>query len=506
MMHRIFGHMRRFLRPGLALCAGGLLAHGAAGQGWWTSILGLALLLGILRDQEFRSRLLVMVLATSMWFGIHVSWMRMLGTDAWLLLVILCVIPWLLLAVISLPQRGLRLYLLPTSAIVLIEWLHDNLPWGGFPWGNIAYSQLDGPFANLAQVGGQSLVTATSCLVAVAVLQVVENRRILSGFAICAVLLLASHFARQGSHSPVSESVNVAVVQGGPVGQKSDAGTEQWQVFNSHIAQTEALARDIESGRVASPEVIVWPENSTDVDPLNNVAAYQRLSALSKRIQVPILIGGVTWQNRPFGPRNAGILWQPGAGPSQMYAKTHLVPFGEYIPFRKFLSRHIRRFKQIPSDFIPGNQPGIFELRGRTFGDVICFEIAYESHLVDLVRKGATFLTLQTNNATYQGTDQSAQQLAIARFRAIEHRRSVAMASTTGSSTLINDSGEVVATVGQERSGYATGMLPSVSTVTFTDRHPHWVLTISLWIVILAGLKRIRKNRRVDQISHRLSS
>jgi len=494
--------MIRFVHLTQWSLAGFMLAAGANGRGWLYSILGLALLIGGLRGHQRRSRLIAVGTAASIWFGIHVAWMQVLGIDAWLLLVTLCVLPWLLLAVIPLPQRGLSLYLVPTSLIVLIEWLHDNVPWGGFPWGNLAYSQLDGPFVGFATLGGQSLVTVVVCVLAIAVVRLVQHRKLPSVAAIFLFLSFASNWAQGAPGTATAEQVIIAVIQGGSSDQELRQEQEQWQVFNRHIQQTEQLASAIESGTVASPELIVWPENSTDVDPLNNAAAYKRIQALVERVQVPVLIGGVTWQSNPYGPRNAGVLWEPESGPSQLYAKTHLVPFGEYIPFRDLLVARIGRLSQIASDFVPGRDPGIFELRGRTFGDVICFEIAYEDHLTELVHGGADFFTLQTNNATYLGTNQSEQQMAIARFRAIEHRRSIAMASTTGVSGLIDDSGEVVAQSKQGESTYLSAAIPSVSSTTFTDRHPHWVVVLALWSFAIWSTGQMRNKRRVNAISH----
>jgi apolipoprotein N-acyltransferase len=411
------------------------------------------------------------------------------------------VLPWILLAVIPLPNRGWKLYFVPASLVVLIEWLHSNVPWGGFPWGNLAYAQLDGPLVGLAMWGGQSLVTAAVVICAVALVQLVVRRRIASALGIVSMLAILSGWAQRAPVTPTAEQLTVALIQGNSPVETLDGNAQQWLVFDNHIRKTEELARQIELGKVAAPEVIVWPENSTDVDPLNNVAAFGRIQGLVERIQVPILIGGVTWQSKPYGPRNAGILWSPDSGPNQLYAKTHLVPFGEYIPFRDVLAARIGRFSQIPSDFIAGNGPGIFQLRGRTFGDVICFEIAYENHLTELVNKGASFFTLQTNNATYIGTQQSKQQFAIARFRAIEHRRSVVMASTTGVSGVVTQSGEVVAQSRQGESVYLVSPISANTSVTFTDRHPQWVLRFSVLILAILLVGQIRNKRRVDRIS-----
>jgi len=487
--------MRNSVRLLFAVLAGAVLARAANGHGWWLTIFGMAMFLSLLQHESRRTRLLNAGIVTSVWFGIHVSWMKMLGVDAWLLLTLLCVLPWLLLALVPLPRRGWAQYAVTSSVVVLVEWLHDNVPWGGFPWGNLAYSQLDGPFVGLALWGGQSLVALAVTCVAVACVQLFKHGKLFRGLFVVGALWLGSVCAFPSVIHDGYRSTNVAVIQGGPDNTSDDQ--QQWAVFKKHIRQTDLFHLAVKAGKFTKPSLIVWPENSTDVDPLNNLAAYKEIDDLVNRVQVPILIGGVTWQGNPSGPRNAGILWMPKAGPTQIYAKTHLVPFGEYIPLRGFFASHIGRLSQIPTDFIPGNRPGILDLDGRRFGDLICFEIAYENHLIQLVNNGAQFITLQTNNATYLGTQQSKQQFAIARFRAIEHRRSVVMASTTGVSGLIGWDGSVRVSSQQGRGTFLSTEIQNVKGRTFTDRHPHWVVFLSLLVAMTFVIREIRKNRRV---------
>ena len=487
--------MRKFAQVIFALLTGEVLARGADGHGWWWSIIGLAMFLGLLQNRSRRTRLLTAVLVTSVWFGMHVSWMKVLGVDAWLLLTLLCVLPWLLLALVPLPKRGWAQYAITASVVVLVEWLHDNVPWGGFPWGNLAYSQLDGPFVGLSLWGGQSLVALAMTCVAVACVQLIRNGKVFRSLFVVGALWLGSVCAFPSVIHDGYRSTDVAIIQGGP-DTKTDV-QKQWSVFNRHIRQTDVFYAAVQAGKFTKPSLIVWPENSTDVDPLNNLAAYKKIDGLVNRVQVPILIGGVTWQGNPNGPRNAGILWMPKAGPTQIYAKTHLVPFGEYIPLRGLFASHIGRLSEIPTDFIPGHGPGIFDVDGGKFGDLICFEIAYENHARQLVNNGAEFIALQTNNATYLGTQQSKQQFAIARFRAIEHRRSVVMASTTGVSGLIGWDGSVRASSEQGRGTFLSTEIQNVKGRTFTDRHPHWVAFLSLLVAMTFGIREFRKNRRV---------
>jgi apolipoprotein N-acyltransferase len=175
---------------------------------------------------------------------------------------------------------------------------------------------------------------------------------------------------------------------------------------------------------------------------------------LQRSAHVPVLVGAIVQvPGDPNSVWNQGILWDPVTGPGQAYSKTHPVPFGEYIPFRSAIAHLIDRFSRITRDFAAGDQPGLFSVNGLEIGDVICFEIAYNSVIDPLIDGGARLLTVQTNNATYGGTSQPNQQLQIERFRALETGRSVVVAATTGISAFIEPDGEIQARIDEGEVG-----------------------------------------------------
>ena len=146
----------------------------------------------------------------------------------------------------------------------------------------------------------------------------------------------------------------------------------------------------------------------------------------------------------PSDVYNQGIVWHPGTGPGERYSKRHPVPFGEYIPFRDVLAQYIQRLDMIPRDMVPGDKPGVLTMNGITFGDVICFEVAYDDVVREAVTPQTRALVVQTNNATYMGTGQVEQQFAIARLRAIETGHPVVVAATNGVSGIIAQDGRVL--------------------------------------------------------------
>jgi apolipoprotein N-acyltransferase len=259
------------------------------------------------------------------------------------------------------------------------------------------------------------------------------------------------------------------------------------------------LLADIESGETPAPDLIVWPESGTDIDPLAPGIAADEINRLAKQTDIPILIGATTWNGsdaQSSGPTNSGILWTK-LGPGQIYSKNHLVPFGEYVPLREVLAKMITRFDQIPNDFVPGEGPGVFDIAKGQVGDVICFEVAYANHIYATVSAGsagAQVFVVQTNNATYGNTAQPEQQFAITRFRAIENQRAFLVASTSGISGLIRNDGEVLSRTGQFEAATVTGEVELISDKTFTARHPYWVFIVSIILLVFSYRSTRGKN------------
>jgi len=488
----------------LSILIGILLAVGFQSGFWFLPIIALAGFFYQLNSQNMREKFFTTTIVLVLWFGIHVFWMVSLGFDAWILLVIVCILPWLLIIWCSLPISGWGKFFIPMAFVFGIEWLRSNLPWNGFPWGLLAYSQVDGPLVWISRLGGQALVSCAVVLCAIALWQISIRGDVTKAILCIAFIAMLATIGRFAVNESTS-TTRIAVIQGSVPTDSADLKTQQRRVLANHLRITTKLARDVDSGLQQKPELVIWPENATDLDPVNNSMAREQIQAVVNVVQTPTLIGGVTWQSNPSGPRNAGLLWLPRTGIKGIYAKKQLVPFGEYIPFRKFVTSRVGRLNQIPTDFVPGNTSGVFDLQNFKFGDVICFEIAYQNHLRTLINEGANLFTVQTNNATYIHRGQAQQQFAIARFRAIEHSRSTAVASTTGFSGIINPNGEIQEITQEGQAKYLIGDVDLNSAVNFTDRYPNAVTNLFLigylWFGIVGVITMLRIRYRAQQAS-----
>jgi len=321
--------------------------------------------------------------------------------------------------------------------------------------------------------------------------------------------------ATAGTTAGGPSSVTAAVVQGSVPGVGLDFLGQREAVLQNHVKETLVLAADVKSGKTPRPDFVIWPENSTDIDPLVDQQAGDLIQTAVDAIDVPILVGAVV--NVPSDPThiwNAGIVWMPThsatPGPTSFYVKQHPVPFGEYIPMRSLISHVTDRLDRIPRDFAAGDSTGVLQLGPARIGDLICFEVAYDelaraatigSGVVGpLAGRGARVLAIQTNNATYAHTGQPEQQLAMSRLRAIEHGRSVLIASTSGISAIIRPDGSFAGVLGESGPGYLVDQVALRDDITVSDRLGGWpegLAVLLAAVCIAAAAVQKRRERRV---------
>ncbi|MBN1172519.1 MAG: apolipoprotein N-acyltransferase, partial [Micromonosporaceae bacterium] len=290
--------------------------------------------------------------------------------------------------------------------------------------------------------------------------------------------------------------LRVAIVQGNVPRLGLDFNAQRRAVLDNHVRGTVELAQRVAAGEQSRPDLVVWPENSSDIDPLLNEDAAARIEEAAAAIGAPILVGAVL----RHGERalNAGLLWQPGRGAEQRYIKRHPVPFAEYVPLRRWVRLITKQVDEVRVDFAPGGPPGVFRVGPVLVGDVICFEVAYDDLVRDVVRAGAGLIVVQTNNATFD-VGEARQQLAMVRLRAVEHGRPALMASTVGVSAFVEASGRV-----SQSTGFFTAAVLTAEVRVGTGRTIATVAGCWPEVVIVAGLAvgvlaagRLRIRRRV---------
>ncbi|WP_457255265.1 apolipoprotein N-acyltransferase [Pedococcus sp. P5_B7] len=487
----------------------GLLSAAALGTRW-----RLALLLGLAHGLGF-------FLPTLSWSGVYVGnlpWIALATLEA-LYIAVMCA----LTTAVQQPLLGSRLRPLAYAAVplawVLQEWARGTTPFGGFPWARLAFSQADSPLAPLARFGGAPGLTFA--VAALGVLLHLAGRELthrvgrpraaaptahrLLGAVLVALALTPLGLALVTTPPTDGRPVSVLFVQGNVPKAGLDFNAERRKVLDNHVQGTlQAVA----SGHPA-PTLVVWPENSSDIDPLLNDDAAADIQLALEAVKAPLLIGAVLQGPDPY-ISNASLFYLPGGGAPARYVKQHPVPFAEYIPYRSFFRNFSDKVDLVTRDFTRGDQPGGFEVpvageRPYWIIPTICFEVAYDGLMRDSTLqpgRGASILAVQTNNATFGYTAESEQQFAISRLRAIEHGRSVVHVSTVGVSGFINPDGTYVDKTSLFSAAARYGSPVVRTEVTPSDRLgplPEYAAGIAFVGLLALGLWLRRRTARVER-------
>ncbi|MEV4945607.1 apolipoprotein N-acyltransferase [Streptomyces sp. NPDC053755] len=450
---------RRLVRPGAAALSGLLLFLSFPPRPlWWLALPGFALLGWALRARRPRAGFglgylagLGFLLPLLVWTGEEVGpvpWVALAAVEA-----LFVAAAGLGIAVVS------RLPAWPVFAAavwILAEAARARVPFGGFPWGKIAFGQADGVFLPLAAVGGTPVLGFAVALCGFGLYETVRQlraRRATGALAprplAAAVLAVLVPVTGAVAALPLVDdsaqdgTATVAAVQGNVPRLGLDFNSQRRAVLDNHAARTKELAADVKAGREPRPDFVLWPENSSDIDPLANPDARDVIDEAVGAIGVPTVIGAVI-APETGKLRNTLIEWDPEKGPVATYDKRHVQPFGEYIPMRSFVRLFNSDVDRVSRDFGPGDAIGVFDLAGTRVGLATCYEAAFDWAVRDTVTHGAQLITVPSNNATFGRSEMTYQQLAMSRVRAVEHSRAVVVPVTSGVSAIIMPDGKIV--------------------------------------------------------------
>jgi apolipoprotein N-acyltransferase len=398
----------------------------------------------------------------------------LVGPLPWIALSVVCALLPALFGLLAITVRGLPGWPLWFAVLwVAVEWVKCSVPFGGFPWGVVAFSQSNGPLLSLARIGGAPSVSLAVVLLGCAfaalgleltgrlrrdestrpaIVHAAEPPAVLTAGVLVAVVLLGvalvhPQVRRSATGAGGEPPVTVAAVQGNVPRLGLEFNAQRRAVLDNHVAETLRLAEEVKAGRAPQPQFVVWPENSSDIDPLTNADAADQITRAVQAINAPILVGGVlaapeATRDNPTAT-NSVIVWDPQAGPQERHDKKIVQPFGEYLPWRSFF-RLLSPYADRAGYFVPGTGDGVVHAAGVPIGVMTCWEVIFDRAAREAVDSGAQVLTVPTNNATFDET-MSEQQLAFARLRAVEHDRYVVVAGTTGISAVIAPDGAVLA-------------------------------------------------------------
>ena len=392
-------------------------------------------------------------------------------------------LPWLLLSILqalfylpvgAVAKRWGSIWL-TISALLLMEEIRSIFPFGGFGWTRIAFSQIESPAAASLPYGGVLALSALTLLFAA----LISRFRLGS---LVKLLLIFIGLALIPANPQGSGSVRFLAIQGNTPSVGLDFNSRAQAVFNLHRDATYKYA-------TGSYDAIVWPENAIDIDPDSYPKVAADIEKLTRDKRIPLIAGVVL--KRDGSPLNASVLYNSGSGAISTYIKRGLTPFGEYMPLRE-LAEFISPFAASVVDFKPGSELVAHQVAGAAIGPIICYEIIND-RLVAEMSLNSSALIVQTNSATFAGTAESRQQLAITRIRALENSKSILSVSTIGISAFINSDGEVTQVTPENIQTSLTGDLILNNHVTFASKWGGAVKIAILFIFLLVGFSSHRK-------------
>jgi apolipoprotein N-acyltransferase len=401
-------------------------------------------LLVVLRGARARRGALLGLVFGLAFYGPLLSWLIPVTGVGWAALV-LGVGAFLALfgAVVPLLWRDeapMRTALAVGGAWALVEWFRSIWPFGGWSWVSLGATQHDNPLVlpAAAWIGAVGLGFLLAAINALLVLAAVRWPRGWARWTWPAGL--AALLALVGAVIPTAEPdgppVEVAVVQGNvPL----EIGTASRIIEDNMVARNHARLHL--RLRADPPDLAVWPENALDRDPTRDPVLGPEVESAIRTVGTPTLVGAIT-QTPGGNLYNQDLLYAGDGRVVDRYAKNHLLPFGEYVPFREALD-WIPDVNRVRADLSPGAAPGRFRIPSGEFAGIICFENAFPDLVRDFVTEDTAFLVVSTNNSTFGISAAPDQHVVLSELRAVETGRWVVHGALSGISAVIDPAGDV---------------------------------------------------------------
>ncbi len=390
------------------------------------------------------------------------------------------------------------------------EALRARVPFGGFPWGRVAFGQPDGPLLPVAAVGGAPLLSFVTVLAGLALGEAgrrLARREVRAAVVPALVALVALATGPLAAllppaGSPPVRTVTIAAVQGNVPRLGLDFNAQRRAVLDNHVRVTEQLAADVAAGRRPRPDVVLWPENASDIDPLRNPDAAAAIDRAARAVGRADRAGHGAGRPGGHGDELGAGLGARGRCVVDRTDKRRVQPFGEYLPWRPFF-RLLSEYADRAGNFVPGTGAGAVDAAGVRLGIAICWEIAFDDLVADSVAAGAQVLAVPSNNATFGRSDMTYQQLAMSRVRAVEHDRAVLVVTTSGVSATIAPDGTVTATTSTFTPDVLVDATPLRATTTLAGR----LRAVPEWALLAAGLAGVglARGRRAGGPTRRLA-
>ena len=440
----------------------------------------------------------------SITYGVILLGIQSIGLEAWIPLTILMGLIYGIFAKLFsyLNTKSDNNFYVLLSVIAIFDLIRAYFPFGGFPWGFPSTVLLTGPidswfmldarlsFESFGPTGSSLLLQSFSLIIALGVFSKNKQKNYFKNYMIFSLIVISIYVFSlviinidyDDAQLGASE-LNIAIIQGNSPcpGAKNRCSNERQKIYDSHLTQTQSLDGNF--------DLVVWPESSTGFnnDPGIHSRVQNDIANEALRLDSYFLIGGDRpIQNQYF--ENYGVFINKDGEIIDQYLKQHPVPFGEYIPFRKYLD-WIPPLALVPRDMIRGDGQKIFMVNNTKISTVISFEGSFQRYIRNSVQDGAELVVILTNQASYGESGMSDQFILMSRANAISNGRPIVHAAITGKSAFIDHKGKVVAKTKLFETGVLTERLEAKQKETPYSRYGNYLN----YIFIIFGLIVFRK-------------
>ena len=413
------------------------------------------------------------------YYGVLLSWLLRFGVVAWAPLVVTQAAYAGAFGAVGSRLLAERAPVRSAAAVAALwtalDWVRGMWPLGGFTWGGLGYTQHDNglllPLASVTGVWGVTFVVVAVnalLLAAAARWRVVDRAAAVRAVAVAVAALVgpAAIPLLAGPGSGGGAALDVAVVQG----NVSQAEARDFYIRTRRVALNHvSLHRELAA---RPPELAVWPENSLDVDPFSDPDLGERVRGAIRAVGSPTIVGAIT---EGAGERihNTTLLYSGRGEVLADYHKLHLVPFGEYVPFRRWFG-WVDQLRAVPRDLTPGRGIELFEVDGVRIGTPICFENIFPDLFRRFVAKGADLVVVATNDSSYADSPASREHVIMSELRAVETGRWIVQAAISGESAIVDPTGTVRARTELFTRTILRGAVPALSGATPYVRWGDW--------------------------------
>jgi apolipoprotein N-acyltransferase len=433
--------------------------------------------------------------------GSLISWVSLVGWVAWALAVAIEAVFFGLLgaawAVLSREQRAAVRVVGIAALWVALELARASVPFGGFTWGQLAQSQhnLAWMLRPAAFAGGwvvSAAIVAVNALLLESGTALVKGGHRRSGPAgallpvgIAALLLLAP--LGFPSAEAGGRELAVAIVQGNvPRDFNGPAFDKEEEIIASHERLTQELDAEV--------DLVVWPESSLGLDVDREEVAADAVASAARVAEAPMVVGG----NLDIDADRYKVMAfevDPTGAIVDRYQKTHLVPFGEYVPGRSILDA-LPMLDQVPRDAVAGDERTVFDVAGGKIAPVISFEGDFGSLVRRRIGEGGRLLIVATNTSTWGESWASAQHVAFSQVRAAENGVWVVHAALSGISAFIDPEGRIVKSTPLWTATSETQTVAFATEASFYARTGDWFAYLCSLVALSALLLGSRGRQR----------